>query len=226
MKKILFIIFTFLLFPISIFAQTYEVSNIGITLSFDDQKWDVVTTESDSNNSLLTKYEISYESIQSYLKENSMYVYAVYDGNEQFEFAIRNHTNSVSYNDYSIEDLASAIANKKGLNDYKIYENGYKYIKFEYYEPISELYIIDYYIMINYQQYVFTAQKSTEFLEEEKLEIQKVMDSVSFEEKSTETSTFKINWIEAISSGISCMIGAGIMSFIFNKLNIKKQNVK
>lgn len=217
MKKILLIVVMFLIIPTGVFAKTYEVENSGFKITFDEQIWDVFASGEPFDAELLKKYDWDNETMQSYLKYYYMYIAAVYDGEELFDFSARTSPERVDYEVTNYEAFGSSVAREMGTDDYEIYENNYKFVKLEYYDLNDNQYFISYHILINSQYYMFTAQKVSEFTEDEKLEIKEVIDSIVFHENLIESPKFQINWTSAICSGITCMIGATIMYLALRK---------
>lgn len=76
MKKLLFVVVLFLLCPVIVFGKNFEIKEYGITMSFD-KNWDVFTRKSGRNDYFLVKYDIDYDLLQKYLKDNSIYIYAI-----------------------------------------------------------------------------------------------------------------------------------------------------
>ena len=53
MRKILLIMITVMLFPMLVFAETYEIEDLGLEIYFDDAKWNVVRKKNMINNPYL-----------------------------------------------------------------------------------------------------------------------------------------------------------------------------
>lgn len=222
MKKILLMITLFLFLPITIFAKTYELKNSEIIISFDDENWTVATREDVRNSSLVKKYNMNYKDIESLLEKNSAYAYAINNDNVKkiLEFFVISSEMSFDYDDNQINEFGETLVEETGADSYTIYENDYKYIKIEYYDSNSKVYLLDYHTIVNSNYYVFKAQKNSEFNEEEKQQIKKIIDNVTIQKIANETD-FKIDWIDAITKAVSYMIGVTIACFIIRKINIK-----
>lgn len=222
MKKVLLIITLFLLLPTTILAKTYELKNSEIIISFDDENWTVATREDVRNSSLVKKYNMNYKDIESLLEKNSAYAYAINNDNVKkiLEFFVFSPEMSFGYDDNQINEFGEILVEETGADSYTIYENDYKYIKIEYYDFNSKVYLLDYHTIVNSNYYVFKAQKNSEFNEEEKQQIKEIIDNVIIQKVANETN-FKIDWIDAITKSVSYMIGVAIACFIIRKINIK-----
>ena len=222
MKKVLLIITLFLLLPTTTRAKTYELKNFEIIISFDDENWTVATREDVRNSSLVKKYNMNYKDIESLLEKNSAYAYAINNDNVKkiLEFFVVSPEMSFGYDDNQINEFGEILVEETGADSYTIYENDYKYIKIEYYDFNSKVYLLDYHTIVNSNYYVFKAQKNSEFNEEEKQQIKEIIDNVIIQKVANETN-FKIDWIDAITKSVSYMIGVAIACFIIRKINIK-----
>ena len=222
MKKVLLIITLFLLLPTITLAKTYELKNSEIIISFDDENWTVATRENVRNSSLVKKYNMNYKDIESLLEKNSAYAYAINNDNVKkiLEFFVFSPEMSFGYDDNQINEFGKILVEETGADSYTIYENDYKYIKIEYYDFNSKVYLLDYHTIVNSNYYVFKAQKNSEFNEEEKQQIKEIIDNVIIQKVANETN-FKIDWIDAITKSVSYMIGVAIACFIIRKINIK-----
>ena len=222
MKKVLLIITLFLLLPTTTRAKTYELKNSEIIISFDDENWTVATREDVRNSSLVKKYNMNYKDIESLLEKTSAYAYAINNDNVKkiLEFFVFSPEMSFGYDDNQINEFREILVEETGADSYTIYENDYKYIKIEYYDFNSKVYLLDYHTIVNSNYYVFKAQKNSEFNEEEKQQIKEMIDNVIIQKVANETN-FKIDWIDAITKSVSYMIGVAIACFIIRKINIK-----
>lgn len=220
MKKIILIIAVFLLFPMIVDGKTYRIKNSEVVMSFDQQKWDVFAQGIKQDSYLLDKYGYDNVTMQNYLKDNSMYAYAIYNQGEMFELMLFTDSKIVKYevddNESFGQSFGPSIAKTRGVEDFQIYESNYQYVKLDYYDPSSQFYLLEYHILINSQYYVFLVRKENEFSEYEKQEIEEVIDSVEFNKKK-EPLNFEINWIYVINYVFCIVLGAGIMYFNMRK---------
>jgi len=241
MKKLLFVVVLFLLCPVIVFGENFEIKEYGITMSFD-KNWDVFTRESDRNDYFLVKYDLDYDFLQNSLKRDMIYLYAINEiGNDtKIEFMVITNGKKVEVsrpmNLEEFKEYASIVAQKYGADDYKIYENNYKYIKYDYYDENAELYCTKYLLYIDSVAYFFTARKEVPFKDEEIILVENVIDSIaisgdgiqyvegSFDDEVQETKGFNyqrfiINFIVSFLFGI-------ITWTIVNKYILKKYRIK
>lgn len=216
MKKFLLIIALFLVFPMIVIGKTYEINGSEIVISFDQQKWDVFAQGIKQDSYLLEKYGYNDVTMKNYLKDNSMYVYAIYNKEESFEFIVWTDDEIVEYEVDDYDVFGSVVANHMGTEDYQVYENNYKYIKLDYYDPTDNISYINYHIMINSRYYMFAARKENQFSETERSEIEEIIDSVVFREKK-DPSRFKIDWVHVIICAFCSILGGTITYFIMRK---------
>ena len=154
MKKLLFVVVLFLLCPVIVFGENFEIKEYGITMSFD-KNWDVFTRESDRNDYFLVKYDLDYDLLQENLKDNLIYLYALHetDADEKIEFIVVTNGKKVEEDRpmtlEEFKEFASMLAKKYGADDYEIYENNYKYIKYDYYDENVDLYCSEYFLYID-----------------------------------------------------------------------------
>ena len=240
MKKLLFVVVLFLLFPVIVFGENFEIKEYGITMSFD-KNWDVFTRESDRNDYFLVKYDLDYDLLQENLKDNLIYLYALHetDDDEKIEFmTITNGEKDAGrpMNLEEFEEFASMLAKKYGADDYEIYESNYKYIKYDYYDENVDLYCSEYFLYIDSIGYFFTARKEVPFKDDEITLIENVIDSIAIsgdgiqyvEGVSTEEvqETKEFNYQRFITNFITSFISGVIIWSIVNRYILKKYRIK
>ncbi len=241
MKKLLFVVVLFLLCPVIVFGENFEIKEYGITMSFD-KNWDVFTRESDRNDYFLVKYDLDYDFLQNSLKRDMIYLYAINEiGNDtKIELFIMTNGNKADaarpMNLEEFKEYASLLVEKKGVENYEIYESNYKYITYDYVDDDEKLYFIDYALFLDYRCYFFTARKEVPFKDEEIAQIENVIDSIaisgdgiqyvegSFDDEVQEIKGFNyqrfiINFIVSFLFGI-------ITWTIVNKYILKKYRIK
>ena len=64
MKKILLVMVLLVLFPLNVFATTFELDDIDMDITFDENVWYVFTPDNILNNPELDELGISYEVLQ------------------------------------------------------------------------------------------------------------------------------------------------------------------
>lgn len=198
MKKILFIIALFMVYPMIAFGENFKIKEYGITMSFD-KNWDVFTRESGKNDYFLAKYDLDYDLLQKNLKDNSIYLYALHetDDNVKIEFMTITNGKKVDGNrpmtEEEFKETASILAKKFGADGYEIYESNYKYIKYDYFAENVDLYYTNYLLYIDSIGYFFTARKETPFTDDEITQIKNVIDSIAI-------SGDGIQYVEGVSN--------------------------
>lgn len=198
MKKLLFVVVLFLLCPVIVFGENFEIKEYGITMSFD-KNWDVFTRESDRNDYFLVKYDLDYDLLQENLKDNLIYLYALHetDADEKIEFIVMTNGKKVDgnrpMNEEEFKEFASILAKKFGADGYEIYESNYKYIKYDYFAENVDLYYTNYLLYIDSIGYFFTARKETPFTDDEITQIENVIDSIAI-------SGDGIQYVEGVSN--------------------------
>lgn len=241
MKKLLFVVVLFLLCPVIAFGENFEIKEYGITMSFD-KNWDVFTRESDRNDYFLVKYDLDYDFLQNSLKRDMIYLYAINEiGNDtKIELFIMTNGNKADaarpMNLEEFKEYASLLVEKKGVENYEIYENNYKYIKYDYYDENVDLYCSEYFLYIDSIGYFFTARKEVPFKDEEIALIENVIDSIAVSgdgiqyvegESTEETQEIKgFNYQRFIINFIVYFVFGLITWPIVNKYILKKYRIK
>ena len=241
MKKLLFVVVLFLLCPVIVFGENFEIKEYGITMSFD-KNWDVFTRESDRNDYFLVKYDLDYDFLQNSLKRDMIYLYAINEiGNDtKIELFIMTNGNKADaarpMNLEEFKEYASLLVEKKGVENYEIYESNYKYITYDYVDDDEKLYFIDYALFLDYRCYFFTFRKEVPFKDEEIAQIENVIDSIaisgdgiqyvegSFDDEVQEIKGF--NYQRFIINFIISFLFGIITWTIVNKYILKKYRIK
>ena len=118
MRKLLFVVVLFLLCPVIVFGENFEIKEYGITMSFD-KNWDVFTRDSDRNDYFLVKYDLDYDFLQNSLKRDMIYLYAINEiGNDtKIELFIMTNGNKADaarpMNLEEFKEYASLLVEKK-----------------------------------------------------------------------------------------------------------------
>ncbi len=241
MKKLLFVVVLFLLCPVIVFGENFEIKEYGITMSFD-KNWDVFTRESDRNDYFLVKYDLDYDFLQNSLKRDMIYLYAINEiGNDtKIELFIMTNGNKADaarpMNLEEFKEYASILAKKFGADGYEIYESNYKYIKYDYFAENVDLYYTNYLLYIDSIGYFFTARKETPFTDDEITQIENVIDSIAISgdgiqyvegESTEETQEIKgFNYQRFIINFIVSFLFGIITWTIVNKYILKKYRIK
>lgn len=233
---LMFVILCFFSFlPVTAYAETYDLGNTDMSIQVDDTSWYVFTRENINHNSELEELGISYDAMYDILHDNEAYMDAIllYENGEYVELFIRkraldtNVANLSNYNNDEVLEVAAALAKKQGTNKYSVYENQYKFAKLEYLDSNLGYYICEFVTIVNKDNYTITFQSPSQFTDWEYDEIEKILDSVSFniDTSITEPKTTSIfsgvvekSIIGAISGGILGAVVVGI-SYIKKKRN-------
>ena len=232
MKKILLFIFTlFMLIPINVYAESYTLKDLE--LSIEDTELEVFTRDNIKDNTRLTELGITYDYLNSFMINNNVYLDAVkfyeddLDNIELFVIAksVSNVSNLHTYTDSDIKELGEKLKEKVKSNSYKVYTVGkYKYIYVEYYDSSKDYYISEYYTVINGYGYTIMMQKKKEFTNDEINELKKIVDTSNYKyiakyEKNNSTNIKNKIIIGGIIGSIIGLI-SGIIKII------KKKNKK
>ncbi len=230
MRKILLIMITVMLFPMLVFAETYEIEDLGLEIYFDDTKWNVVTKDNMINNSFFEKYESNPSVMKKFFEDNFIYLYAITENKDEeiIEFFVRSKLQVIGYKDQEINEFGSEITEALDIDDYEVYENNYKFVLVNYYDSENRVYSISYYIIINSQYYVFTAQKATKFSQDEQTNIKEIVDSIVFKEIEDNEPIITIDWLDVFKTAFDYGVGAAIAYIYLYKTNklVKKDKTK
>lgn len=222
MKKIVVGLMALLLMPLVTLATEVDIASADMSIDLPDD-WYIFTRENIENNADLEELGLTYDFMKDMMDSNDMYLDA-FNEEEEFIISILEVSDVGNMNDYfdsEVEDLAKEIQEDIGSDIAEIYDNGYKFIYFEYMD--AGYYIINYYTIVDDRAYTFTFQKETEFTEDEKDSYKKMVDSVKFdkykpEDKSKETVI--------VSVGIVLVIVLGAAALIVSKVNNNNNNKK
>ena len=230
MKKLLFIVILFLLFPLTILAKPYNI--VDLTVDIDDNDWYVFTRDNIKDNNELDALGITYEYMNTFFLSNSAYLDAVtvVSDNEYLEafVCIKDVESKYNLHKFSNDDLkeleSDFVAKQPNSTDHYIYvTDKYKYVYIMY--PDSNLYVIDYYTVINGKGYTIKFQKPTSFSENDKAIIKGMIDNITFKlDSKYEKSTKKFSYMRVIICAIVGGIIGGIGGFIKSKMKKKSSN--
>lgn len=185
MKKVLLFL-VLLLFPIFVYAKEYEVKDIDLKISFDDD-WYVFTRDNIKDNELLDDFNVTYEYIDDIFKTNSIYVDAM-PKDISIEFFVMvvptpGMNNLSNYPDGLLEkdfkkELEMQLKNKfKDISIKFTTINGIKYAEASFYDPNAQAYLYKYYTVINAKGYNFQIQSDKKITESEKQILRKIVES-------------------------------------------------
>lgn len=238
-KYLLLILISFILLPLNVFAQTYSLKDLSI--SIDDSTWYVFTRDNIEENSELDELGISYDYLNNFMNTNDIYLDACqFDKNDETNtmelFVVAKKINNVNnlhtYSNSEINELGETLKDKVGANSFNIYSvDKYKYVHVKYYDSSTSYNIDEYYTVINGYGYTILAQKTNPFSNFEECEIKNIVDSTNFkynsnyERKSSSNNTSSSNnisiWVETLIESLTTGI-IGILIALFHK-NKKKR---
>lgn len=220
------------LFPITTYAETYNLGGTDMSISVDDTVWYVFTRDNIKNNSELEELGITYEAMYEILHNNEAYMDAIlyYEGGEYTELFVRKRAldtgiaNLSNYKNSEVLELAKELAKKQGAEKYSVYESQYKFARSEYIDSNYGYYICEYVTIVNKDNYTLTFQSTSQFTDEEYAEIENIVDSVKFDVdtsiKEKKTSSFAESVLEKTIGG--AVIG-GVVGAVIAITNKKKK---
>ena len=226
----------FMLFSIvTVGAETYHLGDTDMSICVDDSSWYVFTRDNIKNNSELDELGLSYDYMYDTLYNNEAYMDAalLYDDGEYVEFFIRKKAidsgmaNLSNYSEKDVLELAKGLAKRVNAEEYSIYENQYKFAKLEYVDSNLGYYICEFVTVINKDNYTFTFQSTSPFVDTEYEEMESIIDSIQFDVdtslKEKKSSSFGDNVIEATIRGAIIGGGCSVIALLFGK---KKKKTK
>ena len=178
-----------LVFPLTVYAETYSMSDTDISICIDDTSWYVFTRDNIQDNPQLDELGITYDFIESVLYDNMAYMDAFRFGEDGnfLELFIRkqrvenSYTNLANFSDEEVLELAAGFGDQQNIDKYSVYGKQYKFVKLEFYDTTYETYICTYLTIVNKDMYTLTFQSQVPFADGDLDEIQKIVDGVSFD---------------------------------------------
>lgn len=186
MKKMFCFLLSFIIFPITVLGQTYELSDLDLKIEIPSS-YDVFTVDNYKGNPLLKVYDFTEEELEQYFDENEIYLYGFTEDldeiliHSEFEFGDVRRYNSTQLEEYkkeyeeSIEEegftlIRSSIENMKDT----------PFFVFEYSD--EEVVIVDYITTLSNHYFTFKFQTYEKTLSEEKRNsISNMMKTVTIE---------------------------------------------
>ena len=185
MKKILCISIGFMLFiPISIYGKTVDLSEVNLSIDFNDD-WYVFTRYNLDNNKDLETLGVTKDYMENFFNENEAYIDASpKELGTDFILRIKpveDMNNLSNYPDDVVKEVAKEISKLVSSTDYKIYNSGKnKYAVVKYYDEASKYNILTYYTVVNAQGYTFQIQKQSDITQTDETNMKTIMDSATF----------------------------------------------
>ena len=185
MKKILCILIGFMLFiPISIYGKTVDLSEVNLSIDFNDD-WYVFTRHNLDGNKDLETLGVTKDYMENFFNENEAYIDASpKELGTDFILRIKpveDMNNLSNYPDDVVKEVAKEISKLVSSEDYKVYNNGKtKYAVVKYYDEASKYNILTYYTVVNAQGYTFQIQKQSDITQTDETNMKTIMDSATF----------------------------------------------
>lgn len=237
-KRYLLLLIMFL--PFLVFAKDYEISNINLKFSIDDN-WDVFIANN-LDKDLIDKYGLTKEEMEYSMSNQNVYVDAV-SNNQKIEFFViipdvnLEIHNLSNYPDGLVMETSKELAKTVNTDNYSQYSSTkHKFAVLNYKDEKNGYYVINYYTIVNAKGYNFQFQKSNEITKEEINDFSKIIDTIeisSLEEYKNESEELQKEIDEYNRSGfnwknilIDALIGGavgGISAVILKLLKRKKE---
>ncbi len=185
MKKILCLLISLVLFiPVNIYGKTIDLSEINLTIDFNDD-WYVFTRYNLEGNKDLETLGVTKDYMEKFFNENEAYI----DASPKelgADFILRIKTveemnNLSNYPDDMVNEVAKEVGKLVSSTDYKIYNSGKnKYAVVKYYDEASKYNILTYYTVVNAQGYTFQIQKQSDITQTDETNMKTIMYSATF----------------------------------------------
>lgn len=214
-------------------AKSYYIG-YDTTIKLNENNWEVFTRYNLSEYSELEEYGMTDEYMENYFEKNNVYIDALvlYENDDYLELVITKTPNEkINYlsniEDKYINKIAKSLKKELNADNYTIYKNEYKFIRFEH--NIDERICITYYTVVNGNIINISFQKENEFLEEEYIEIENIINSIYFNvnpelKNNPAIDKMLANKIELIAKIVVSIIGVAICPIIYKMKNKKKDN--
>ncbi len=162
--------------------QDYTINDLNMTVSLN-QDWYTLTKNTMLSEEELDLLGMSQTEFEDFFTNNQVDLYST---SENFDFFIRSNDSDINnlnnYSDQEINSLADEIARNTSSLEYQLWKNkNLTYIESSYYDSINSLYIYEFYTVVNRKNITFSAQKETEFTNQDKTEIKDIMENVKIE---------------------------------------------
>lgn len=185
MKKVLCLLISLVLFiPVNIYGKNVDLSEINLTIDFNDD-WYVFTRYNLDGNKDLETLGVTKDYMENFFNENEAYIDASpKELGTDFILRIKpveDMNNLSNYPDDVVKEVAKEISKLVSSTDYKIYNSGKnKYAVVKYYDEASKYNILTYYTVVNAQGYTFQIQKQSDITQTDETNMKTIMDSATF----------------------------------------------
>lgn len=185
MKKVLCLLISLVLFiPVNIYGKNVDLSEINLTIDFNDD-WYVFTRYNLDGNKDLETLGVTKDYMENFFNENEAYIDASpKELGTDFILRIKpveDMNNLSNYPDDVVKEVAKEISKLVSSEDYKVYNSGKnKYAVVKYYDEASKYNILTYYTVVNAQGYTFQIQKQSDITQTDETNMKTIMDSATF----------------------------------------------
>lgn len=182
----------FTILPTIASAKTYSPTDTDVSIQLDDSIWDVLTRDNADDPLYAVLFGMSNEELYQSLCDDGIYLNAFplhADDNdlELLIFKIENASPQIAnMSTHSDEDILSGTYSYGIDNqvDFSLYKNEYKFLQCETSSTSADgqaIYIHDYITLINYDNYTFKFWSYQPFTDEDRNEMNTIMDTVVFD---------------------------------------------
>ena len=185
MKKVLCLLISLVLFiPVNIYGKNVDLSEINLTIDFNDD-WYVFPRYNLDGNKDLETLGVTKDYMENFFNENEAYIDASpKELGTDFILRIKpveDMNNLSNYPDDVVKEVAKEISKIVSSEDYKVYNSGKnKYAVVKYYDEASKYNILTYYTVVNAQGYTFQIQKQSDITQTDETNMKTIMDSATF----------------------------------------------
>ncbi len=227
MKKILLLIIS--LFPFLVMAKDYDIKDINLKFNVSDE-WIAFTRDNLDNNKDLEDLGLTKDDLLPSYKLQGIYFDGIKDGIELLVMVpnIKLEVNNLShYSENVVKETANELGKKLNTDKVGTYYAKHKFATVNYFDSKTQLYIVNYYTVVNAKGYNFQIQKSTEITDEDIKSLEKIIDTVEietlpgYEKDETKEKSFSFKNIL-----IDALIGAAVggLGALVLKLTKKKSS--
>lgn len=233
MKKIVCLLVSLFLLT-SVNAKTVKIEDFSVDL--DDESWHIVTKDNIKGNEDIKELGITEEYMENFMKTYSAYMDSMlmYDEENFVEFAVIAKKSDVKYNmhkysDKDVKKFGEEMIKISDATDYEVFKsNGYVYIKTKYEDNNYNLYLTDYYTVINGKVFTLKFQQTNEISNEDTKMFDSVVNTVKYD-LNKEYDKEPKNFLEkvfsgAITGGLCGLLIAGILKVFKKKDKNEKVN--
>lgn len=219
--------------PGLVYAETYHPGETDLHIQVDDSTWYVFTRDNIKDNPELDELGLTYDTMYDIFYDNEAYMDAIlfYDDGNYVELLVRKRTldtgivNLSNYEESDVLELAKELAKKQGAETYSVYENQYKFAQLEYIDSNLGYHIYEFVTCVNKDNYTFTFQSPSPYVDAEYDEIKTVIDSIRFDVdlslKEPEPPSF---WGTVLITTVGGAIIGGIAGAVIALISKKKKN--